>query len=193
MEKWSLMLVSSPKGSLFLESIDASDSSTESPKIISLFKNIERTGAECHVARIFWGSQHYPPKRKGTPSQIEKAIMQGDMRVQQVPFNFGSRTIKSLWTSGVEQPNICDKKLRLDHVTLWCNIAWDKNFYPKEVNISLARINEKRTMVNSGQSRWNKSDKSQRWIKSNKKGTSWYVSDISNVMKNVDTNGIHVF
>lgn len=51
--------------------------------------------------------------------------------------------------------------LRLDHVTLWCNIACNKKIYPKEVNISLARINEKRTMVNSGQSRGNKSDKSQ--------------------------------
>ncbi|KAH0650540.1 hypothetical protein KY284_030452 [Solanum tuberosum] len=41
------VLVNSPKGSLFLESIDASDSSTNSIKMFSLFQNtIEKNGAE---------------------------------------------------------------------------------------------------------------------------------------------------
>ncbi|KAH0722496.1 hypothetical protein KY290_005147 [Solanum tuberosum] len=55
MDKWTArtgkmiinVLVNSPKGSLFLESINASDSSTDSIKIFSLFQNtIEKIGAE---------------------------------------------------------------------------------------------------------------------------------------------------
>ncbi|XP_070043656.1 uncharacterized protein [Nicotiana tomentosiformis] len=55
MDKWTArngkmiinILVNSPKGSLFLESIDASDSSTDSTKMYSLFKSIiDSIGAE---------------------------------------------------------------------------------------------------------------------------------------------------
>ncbi|XP_019237352.1 PREDICTED: uncharacterized protein LOC109217548 [Nicotiana attenuata] len=55
MDKWTArngkmiinILVNSPKGSLFLESVDASDSSTDSTKMFSLFKStIDSIGAE---------------------------------------------------------------------------------------------------------------------------------------------------